>query len=588
MPIRLINCRAFITGAVLLTGLPGCTVAVTRNNSATAPSSDAAVVRRIADEFAKGSNASGTQAWGVSSTQERLAAQKQQDDWAAALSRVDGDALYGTGASPSLDWRLYGTLKEAIEAGRALRVCEPHLWYIDQLNGWPAQAEYNAAVSPVATDSQRRALIASFEQLPKVAELNIADLREGMRRGYLAPKPNVDRVVAELASLLSDTTDENSLYSPAVRDTSTAFRKQWRAMIARSVIPTLRTFNDFLVTTYQPAARPTTSLAGLPNGAACYRAQVRALTTIDISPDSIVAIANRELPRIRERIRPLGEHVFGTTDVVAAMRHARTDSGLVIANPDSVLAEYRRFVSRARDPLPRFFSGIPDAPLSVGAVPKAQAAGAAPARYQQAPQGGGADAALLVNAYQPGGVARMNVAMGVVHEGYPGHHWQFVAAAAHASAGHPALAAAANSGYIEGWAVYAENLADEMGIYQSDLDKLGYLIHQYDIFTALQLDAGLHGLGWTRAQVVDSMMMVAGRPQRQAESYADRSAATPAQLASYAIGYIEINNLRKLAESRLGARFDIKAFHSAVLDDGPMPLAMLRVKIERWIAAQKA
>ena len=120
----------------------------------------------------------------------------------------------------------------------------------------------------------------------------------------------------------------------------------------------------------------------------------------------------------------------------------------------------------------------------------------------------------------------------------------------HASAGHPALAAAANSGYVEGWAVYAENLADEMGVYQSDLDHLGYLIHQYDIFTALQLDAGLHGLGWTRAQVVDSMMMVAGRPQRQAESYADRSAATPAQLASYAIGYIEINNLRKLAETQ--------------------------------------
>lgn len=579
-----LNRRLILTG--LITGM-ACSPAGTGRNLAPSPSSDAAIVRRIADEFAKVSNASGTQAWGVPSTSDRLAAEKQQDEWAAALARVNGDALYGNGSSPSLDWRLYGTLREAIDAARGLRVCEPRLWNVDQLNGWPAQAEYNAALFPVATDSQRTALINSFEQLPKVAEINIADLREGMRRGYVAPRPNVDRVIAEVTSMLSDTSAENSLYSPAARDTSAAFKSKWRATISRSVIPALTTFNEFLISTYQPAARATTSLAGLPNGAACYRAQVRALTTIDISPDSIVAIANRELPKIRERIRPLGEHVFGTSNVVEAMHHARTDSGLVITDPDSVVAEYRRFVSRAREPLPRFFTGITDARLSVGAVPKAQAAGAAPARYQQAPQGGGADAMLLVNAYQPGGIARMNVAMGVVHEGYPGHHWQFVAAAAHASAGHPALAAAANSGYIEGWAVYAENLADEMGVYQSDLDHLGYLIHQYDIFTALQLDAGLHGLGWTRAQVVDSMMLVAGRPQRQAESYADRSAATPAQLASYAIGYVEIDNLRKLAQSQLGNRFDIRAFHSAILDDGPMPLAMLKTKIERWIAAQK-
>ena len=150
---------------IVLTAVNACTPAVNSRSLAPSPSSDAAVVRRIADEFAQVSNASGTQAWGVLSPAERLAAEKKQDEWAAALARVNGDALYGDGSAPSLDWRLYGTLRESIEAARALRVCQPQLWYIDQLNGWPAQAEYNAAVSPVATDSQRAALIARLPEL---------------------------------------------------------------------------------------------------------------------------------------------------------------------------------------------------------------------------------------------------------------------------------------------------------------------------------------------------------------------------------------------------------------------------------------
>jgi uncharacterized protein (DUF885 family) len=252
-------------------------------------------------------------------------------------------------------------------------------------------------------------------------------------------------------------------------------------------------------------------------------------------------------------------------------------------NPDSIVAIYRSAIETARAPMQRYFSNIPDAPLAVTAIPRAQAASAAPARYQVAPKDGGSDALLLVNAYQPGGIARMNVMDAVVHEGYPGHHWQFLAAGAKKTEGHPALDASANSGYIEGWAAYAEVLADEMGIYKTDLDRLGYLIHMYDIFTALQTDAGLNGLAWPRSQAIDSMVNAAGRPPMQAQAYADRASASPGQLASYGVGYLAIDGLRKVAESRLGSRFDIREFHSQILDDGPMPLSMLKLKIERWL-----
>src|SRR6478672_11154208 len=136
--------------AALATFIIACAPSNTGSGQAPAPSSDAAVVRRIADEFVNQANATGTQAWGMPSTEQRVAAQKQQDNWAAALARVNGDALYGNGSAPSLEWRLYGTLREAIEASRALRVCELQLWNVDQLFGWQAQAEYNAAVFPVA------------------------------------------------------------------------------------------------------------------------------------------------------------------------------------------------------------------------------------------------------------------------------------------------------------------------------------------------------------------------------------------------------------------------------------------------------
>jgi uncharacterized protein (DUF885 family) len=263
-------------------------------------------VRRIADEFAAAANdRKGTQSWGVPSPADREARNRKQDEWATALSSIDGNALYGTDVKPSLDWRIYGSVREAIESFRGLRVCRQELWNVDQLFGWQAQAEYNAAVAPVATEKQQKALLESFALLPGVAAISISDLREGVKLGYTAPRIIVERVIGQLDAMLADTSDSSSLAAPIKRNASPEFRAAWKKVVADSVIPAMRSYRDYLANEYVKTARAETSLAAIPDGKACYRAQLRALTTVDASPDSLVALGGSRLAGSRMKFSRL-------------------------------------------------------------------------------------------------------------------------------------------------------------------------------------------------------------------------------------------------------------------------------------------
>jgi uncharacterized protein (DUF885 family) len=253
-------------------------------------------------------------------------------------------------------------------------------------------------------------------------------------------------------------------------------------------------------------------------------------------------------------------------------------------DPDSILAAYTTMLDRARAALPKQFAKTPDGPVVIKAISRAQAPAAAPAQYSPAPRDGSTPAFFFVNAYQPGGIARMNIGVGATHEGYPGHHFQFVyAAQARAVNGAPAFLSSGT--YLEGWGIYAEQLGDEAGLFDTPLLRLGYLIHRLDVYIALQVDIGMHARGWTRAQAIDTMMTVAGRPLSQASSYADRHAATPGQLATYGIGDLAITGARARAERSMGAKFDLKGFHAVVLDDPSVTLPELERAVAEWAQA---
>jgi uncharacterized protein (DUF885 family) len=320
-----------------------------------------------------------------------------------------------------------------------------------------------------------------------------------------------------------------------------------------------------------------------PPSPADYALTINRLAGAPISLDSLYSDAVLRRLALDSIIRADGSALLGAQlSSFAVRQRMRTDPELVMHDADSIVVAYMNGLDRARRMLPRLFDTVTDAPLSVRSIPAKDAASGIPAAYVPSDSTHGADSAVfLVNAHQPGGIARMNILLGVAHEAYPGHHFQAQYALAHGTS--PEVTAE-NEAYVEGWGIYSERLADEGGLYDGDrIARLGYLTHLYDVFMALQIDIGIHARGWTHAAAVDTMMMVAARPRTQAESYANRHAASPGQLATYGIGFTSIVRERERAESALGTHFDLSRFHAIVLSDGSSTLSALDDRVTRWI-----
>ncbi|MEO7966814.1 MAG: DUF885 family protein [Gemmatimonadaceae bacterium] len=293
-------------------------------------------------------------------------------------------------------------------------------------------------------------------------------------------------------------------------------------------------------------------------GETCYRALIYELAGEALPLDSLYKSAVLHRKEILVQLDAPVRALFGDTmRVIDALRMLRSDDRFVMHDPDEIAAAYRTAVPRFRVASARLFNPYHDIPLTVRSIPREDASNSAPAAY-----GTSRDSVmtLYVNAYQPGGIARMNVELGVAHEAYPGHHLQRIYAL---QFGEAQPVNAETMAFVEGWGIYAERLADEAGLYDTPLARCGYLVHLLDVYMALQLDIGAHARGWSASQAADSMVVVAGRPRVQAEQYARRHLATAGQLASYAIGLASIVDAREVA-LRHGSR-DVAAFHDLVL-----------------------
>ena len=317
------------------------------------------------------------------------------------------------------------------------------------------------------------------------------------------------------------------------------------------------------------------------NRTACYHAQLRSYTTLPLTSDEVTAKAMTLRQSLDDELRPLVQRILGTTDVNDARRQFRSEPRFMAGTREELTRLTEQALLRAKARMPAFFREVPDDTLVVIPEPAAtEATMGAPARYMSAT----ADrpASLVLNLYRPEERPAMGAYVAAVHEGYPGHHHQIVLGD-RVGAQHPSLAHFQMAGFIEGWGLYSERLADEMGIYPSDLERAWYLAHLSDATLGMLIDPAINTGSWTRAQAVDSMVIVSGRPRWEAENYANRHLATPGQIVTYALGYAEIMRLRDKARRRLGNRFDIKAFHHALLQHGEITLPMLRYSVERWI-----
>jgi uncharacterized protein (DUF885 family) len=562
-----------------------CAPRPTSNATARAPSAAESTtllpaLRVAADSFLAFSRPqSGTTVWPDLSDSTRLRGRARVDRVATALRSIDRASLSG----PS-DQLLYDNLRESVDGSIGARMCRTHLWSItNQFSGWHVAASNAARVQPVGSDSARAWALALFRALPAVMAAERGMLQRGLDSGYTASRAVVAAVVRQYDDLLPPDPTRSPLFAPATPDSTPAFRAAWRALLADTIYPAARAQQAFLRDTYAPRARTEGSLSALPNGSACYAASLRAQTSVQADVDTIMRNARRDLDGITAQLAPLVRELTGEHNVSRGVIQLRSDPRFTFPSRDSVLPAYQAMTTRASGLIGKVVAEFRPESIAVTPYPDFQERANLPPQYLRAPLDSSRPAQFLVNLSR---TERMSVANAVAHEAYPGHHLQRIAERRGAPV-HPVMQTLFFGGFAEGWGIYSELLAEEMGLYENKLDRAGYLVHLLDVAVAAYLDIGYHTRGWTRKDLADTMVVLGGRPQAMAEAYADRHAATPGQLATYYIGYVAIRSYREQAERALGARFRSPEFHREVLKDGTITLASLGAKVDRWVAAQR-
>jgi uncharacterized protein (DUF885 family) len=563
---------------------------------AQAPAGDAAArVNALADEYMAAflqRNPEAATQYGIPGVRnDRLfdnsaAAQRtweaREDAWLARISAIDAGALAGRP-----EWVTQGFLRETLEASRQARVCRPELWPVSQMTGWQTLYPYLATIQPVGSDSARRELLARWRSIPRYLDTEVANLREGLRLGYSSPRLNVRRALGQIDGLLATPVKESPFYNPALRDSTPAFRAELERVVANEIDPAIRRYRDFVAGEYLARAREEPGVGANPNGRECYRASVRLFTTMDLTPEQVHRVGLEQMARIDAEMKQIAERSFHTADVPALLTTFRTDPQYMFKTRQEIVDHARAAIGRAKAAVPQWFGTVPKADVVVEPYPAFQEASAPGGEYVNASDDGTRPGMYRINTYQPEKQSRVGLESTAFHETIPGHHLQGSIAQERTGA-HPVTRFLYNSGYVEGWGLYAERLADEMGLFSSDLDRMGLLSNEALRAARMVVDPGMHALGWTRQQAIDYMLAHTAESRGSVETEVDRYIVLPGQATAYMTGRQEIMRLREQARAELGAGFDIREFHDQVLGDGSLTLPMLRQKIERWIARKKA
>lgn len=501
----------------------------------------------------------------------------REDRWAIALDRIDGAGLWGR-----TEWVTYGYLREALVAAQGLRVCRMEWWPVQHMSGWHTSFRTLAEGQPVGTPAARRDAIARWSSLPQWLDVEMANAREGLRHGYSTPRGVVNLVQRQLEGLLALPDTAWPVWSPAARDSSLEFRAAWRRLLAEQLRPAVTRYRDFLVAEYLPYVRDTLAISAHPNGRACYRAAFRSMTSLDRPPEETFQLGEQTVARYQAEMREVGRRTLGTENVAALIAALDTAAGARFASRDEALAFARDAVGRARAAVPAYFGRLPTADVVVEPYPPYLERGSSDS-YSGAPTDAGRPATFRINLGRAEQTSKARAEVTAFHETFPGHHLQV--GIAQTLPVHPISRLVGSGAFVEGWARYAEGLAEEMGLYRTPLAAIARRAWPAHGMVA---DVGLHVMGWSPERA--AAHMAEGRlvpPGTEMELMVMRSAVWPGQLPAYDTGALEIRALREEAERALGPRFDLKAFHDRVLAYGAVTLPMLRESITRWIAEQR-
>jgi uncharacterized protein (DUF885 family) len=418
--------------------------------------------------------------------------------------------------------------------------------------------------------------------VPRYVQVEIANLKLGLTQGYSAPQSVVRRVIKQVDDMAAANPEKSPFFSPAQRSRDVVFQAAFRKLIVEQINPALRAYRDYLQTEYLPKAREGVAISDLPNGAVCYRAFLRANTTLTRTPKEIFDLGGRTVSANVLDVQKMGAREFHSSDLATILAAIKNKPAEHFRFREEMLSFSQDFLEKAKEKTrATLISQMPEQDVVIRLLSSFEESAGVGSRFQQEPDPT-KPAVFLINLGNWKTQTRAEAEIVAVHEATPGHYLQ-KALAQELQPPTKLSKFVDYAAYSEGWARYAEAMGEEAGIY--DIPDTA-MVRRLWPARGMVVDPGLHAFHWTRQQAIDYIVASGHFTPEEANDYVDRIAVMPGQLTAYDSGGLEIKALRSEAEAKLGKSFDLRRFNRAVLEEGEVPLSQLRAHVELWIATE--
>ncbi len=430
--------------------------------------------------------------------------------------------------------------------------------------------------------------IARLHQIPRVLSQTTEVLRAGVKDKLMPVRFLLEKIPGQCDGII----EADPFLQPIKKYPASISAEEQKRLtqeitdaINTDVLPAYKTFAAFVRTEYSPAGRTALSITSLPDGEKRYQNDIYARTTTHMTPDEIHQLGLREIDRIEAEMTAIAKKE-GFADLASFRASLKTNPKYIPTSAEQILDDFRRYIAQMEPKLPQLFTLLPKSPVTVEAIPAFQSTAAT--HYVTGTPDGKRPGRVVVATSNFAQRSTIDDEAVAYHEGIPGHHMQLSVQQQLTGLPKFRLHGLGFNAYIEGWALYAEQLGKEVGFYNDPVSDYGRLSSELFRAVRLVVDTGIHSKGWTRDQVVDFFRKsgAVDEPTLQAET--DRYISWPAQALSYKLGQLKIRELRERAQKELGPKFDIRTFHDEMLDGGTLPLDLLEARTDKWIAEQKA
>ena len=501
----------------------------------------------------------------------------REDAWLAELDAIGEPTDVG-----SRDWVTFGILHEQLAGSKAIRICRKELWETSTTTAWYNGMPFVFDIQPLESDELKAQALARLGAVDNFIDTEIVNLKLGLSQGYSSPRLTVEAVPEEVRAVL----DENSPFlAMGLRAEDEVFEGAVQRIFDEEIVPAINRYADFIETEYLANARQDIAISFNPDGAECYPQLVRSFATIQPTADEIHTLGLKQMAQLRGEMEvTLAAHYDGEA-IESFVRRINTDPEFTFRSEDEVLQYSLDSLDNARAKMADVFGLLPKADVLIKPYPAFAASGVG--EYHSSSEDGTRPGIFYIAVRDPQNRSRATQQSTLYHETYPGHHLQGAIALELGDEVHTLARYLWNSGYGEGWALYSERVAQELGLYSGPLDLMGLYSDQAARAARLVIDSGIHTKGWTRQQAVDYMMNNTGWAPVDIQNDINRYISWPGQATSYMLGMLEIRRLRSLAEVELGEQFDIRDFHDRILENGSMTLPMTEKAVMAWIEKTK-